>query len=184
MAAASSIIAIAALTMAAASSVVSYTQQERAAKKQEEAARSAAAKEAELLAQQAADEEERGREEADKIRENAKRIKAAQEAGLGGAGVKIGEGTASDILFETDKLSELDALAALKDSTARANLLKKRGGNLLSTDYSVPRTSSLLSTGLSIGSSALNAYGKYKGEQNKLAEKKASNNLLYGDSYD
>lgn len=171
-------VAVAALVLSAASAYVSYTQQERVAKKQEEAAKSAAAKEAEILGIQAADEEERGKEEAKKIRENAKRIKAAQEAGFGGAGVKIGEGTASDILFETDKLSELDALAALKDSTQKANLLKKKGGNLLSTDWSVPRTSSLLSTGLSIGSSALMTYGQYKAGQNAIAERQASRNLL------
>jgi len=171
-------VAIAALALSAASGVASYIQQEKAAEKQERAQREAAEREAAILAQQAADEEARGKEEAQKIREHARRVKAAQEAALAGSGVKLFEGTASDILSETDKLSELDALAALKDSAARANLLRKRESNILATDYSVPRTSSLLATGLSLAANALSTYGQYKRQENLLKELKAGRNIF------
>lgn len=172
------------VAISAASAVYSYSEQrvaetkaENAAEAQASANRAAAEREDELLRMQAAQEEEAGQEEAAKIRENARRVKSAQTAGLGGAGVKIGEGTASDILMETDKLSELDALAALKDAGNRANLLKKRGGNLLATDwYMNPpiRTSSALATGLSIANTGLSGYSKYKGNQNNVSETRSS----------
>ena len=181
-----------ALVVSAVGAYASYTQQQKAekkadeaARKQEEANRLAAEREAELLRIQAADEIRAGEEEADRIRKNAQRVKSAQLAGLGGAGVKIGEGTASDLLMETDKLSELDALAALKDSTGRANLLQKKGSNLLATDYSVtrpPRTSSLLATGLNVASTGLSAYSSYKGSQNRTNLLAASSNRSAGAS--
>lgn len=168
------------VALAAASAVVSYSNAQEAEKKAENAAnaeasarRAAAEREEELLRQQAADEERAGEEEARRIKENARRVKSAQLAGLGGAGVKIGEGTASDLLMETDKLSEMDVLAALKDSGARANLLRKRGGNLLQTDwYMNPplRTSSAVATGLSIAGTGLSSYEKYKTGQNRTTQ--------------
>jgi len=174
------------LGLSAVGGVANYVQAEKAADKQEKAQREGGEREAAILSQQAADEEARGKEEVDKIRENARRIKSSQEAALGGSGVKLFTGTAGDITEETDRLSELDALAALKDSDSRAKLLKSRGSNILATDYSVPRTSTLLGTGLSLVGSGLQSYGNYKkaGNVSKTSSNlsKTSSNLL--DSYD
>lgn len=177
-------IGIIATALSIAGTAANYIQSEEAADRQEKAQRDAAQRESAILSQQAEDEMARGKEEAEKIKANARRIKSSQEAALGGSGVKLFEGTGADILSETDKLSELDALAALKDSTAKSNLLRSRSGNLLAADYSVPRTSTLLGTGLSLAGKGLQAYGSFKSIDNKNTELKSKSTLLTSGSYD
>lgn len=85
----------------------------------------AADEQAELQDKQARMEEEAAASEADAIREKSKRLKANQTAALAAAGVKLDDSTTSGaILQETDRLSEQDALAVLKEGSNRAALLR------------------------------------------------------------
>lgn len=78
-----------------------------------------------VLNQQADMEKAAADSEAAQIREKGRRLKAAQTAQLAGAGVKIDDsGTAGAILQETDRLSEQDALAALREGENRASIIK------------------------------------------------------------
>lgn len=146
-------VAIAAVAVSAVSAAVSYSQAERAEDKEHEARKA-----------MAQDEIRRGKDEADRIRKAAGRIKSAQTAALGASGAKIGEGSAAELLFETDTLSEMDALTALRESQARASLIQKGGGVAPSgASYALD----VLQTGLQ-------AYGKYKQGQNTLLEQAAT----------
>ena len=98
------------------------------------AASEAADEQAKLQEKQAAMEMEAAQSEADQLREKGRRLKAAQTAQLAGAGTKVDGGTAGALLEETDRLSEQDALAALREGGNRAELL--RGGARISRSQS------------------------------------------------
>lgn len=98
------------------------------------AASEAADEQAKLQEQQANMEMEAAKTEAEQIKEKGRRLKATQTAQLAGAGVKVDGGTAGALLTETDRLSEQDALAALREGENRASLL--RGGAKISRSQS------------------------------------------------
>lgn len=85
----------------------------------------AADEQAELQNKQAQMEEEAAATEAEAIREKAKRLRAGQIAALAASGVKLDDSTTSGaILDETDRLSEQDALAVMREGSNRAALLR------------------------------------------------------------
>jgi hypothetical protein len=103
-------------------------------------------------------EEEAAAAEAASIRDRAQRVKATQRAALAGAGVKLGEaGTGAEILGETDRLSEQDALAVLKEGANRAALLRKQGDQAAATGRSQATAS-----GMNAAGSAVNGASKIR----------------------
>lgn len=153
----------AAVILSVFSSVISYTEQEDARYEANKQRKEEGEREQAILNTQASEEERRGKEEAQKIREQAVRVKSAQNADLSGSGVKLFEGTASDILSETSSLSELDALSAIKESRSYADMLRSKGMNTYLTGSAPsPKTSSWLSTGLGAAKTSIWTYGQYK----------------------
>jgi hypothetical protein len=71
--------------------------------------------------------QEAAQQDAANIRDKAARLKGMQAAGLASAGVKLDNGTANVVMGETDRLSEQDALAAIKEGSQRADLIKEQG---------------------------------------------------------
>lgn len=64
---------------------------------------------AQVYGQQAADALQRGREAEYRYRENVSRVTGSQRAALAANGVDLGQGSALDILAETDALGSRDA---------------------------------------------------------------------------
>lgn len=104
------------LVATVASTGYSMYSQSRAADKAEHAANYRADLENEAAAQDAAN-----------IREKAARLRGMQQASLAASGVKIDSGTSDVLLGETDRLSEQDALAAIKEGGQRAEIIKSQG---------------------------------------------------------
>lgn len=139
-------IMIAGLIISAASAGYSAYQQERAGDKAENMAN--------LRGQQ---EVEAARKDAANIREKAARLKSMQSAALAAGGVTLGAGSADVILGETDRLSEQDALAALKEGGQRAEIIKAQG-QLTSDNY----TSQAVATTLGGVSTVLGGLTSYR----------------------
>jgi hypothetical protein len=110
-----------------------------------------------LANQQATKEEDYAQKEADEIREKARRLKASQNAALAASGIKLDEGTAGTIVQETDRLSEQDALAAIKEGKDRASLIRAQGRIDAGS-----RTSSGIATALGGASSVLGSVTSYR----------------------
>lgn len=132
--------AVVSLVVGAVGTVANISAQQDAAEQQKE-----------IADQQAKDTLEQGRQEAADIRRRAALFKKTQEAQLAGSGVKLGTGTAADLLTETDRLAEMDVLKVLKNSSNEANYLRM-GGKLAASKAS----SAALGSGLSFFGSALN----------------------------
>lgn len=79
--------------------------------------------------QQADLETKAGASEAQQIREKGKRLLASQRASLANSGVKVDTGTGDILQKETKRLSEQDALTAIKDSGTRSRLLREGGAD-------------------------------------------------------
>jgi hypothetical protein len=133
------------------------------------AASEAADEQAKLQEQQAAMEMEAAQKEAEQIKEKARRLKATQTAQLAGAGTRVDGGTAGALLEETDRLSEQDALAALREGENRASLL--RGGANLSRSQS---QASLIGGALGTVGTILGGVSSY---QKATAAARAANNI-------
>lgn len=145
------------------SAIASYNAQSDAADAQDELNK----QQQKVYDAQAVSEEERGIWEAKQIRDKARKLRATQEAGFAGSGVKLFAGTSLDVTEETSILSEVDALTALKDSTNRAKQLRMSGA-IAGTPTT--RTFSAASTGLSIIGDGLSAYGSYRKINNVSTE--------------
>ena len=143
MAAATAILAVGAVIGAAASGYSAY-EQNKVAKKQEK-----------MEKDQARMELDAAHTEAGNIRENARRVKAAQRAALAGSGVKLDdEGTGAALLAETDRLAEQDALAVLKEGANRSSLLRGQAS------ISRSRGRQAIAAGVGdVAAGAVNAYG-------------------------
>jgi hypothetical protein len=107
------------------------------------------------LEEQKRQELERGRRDAELIRRNADQVKSAQLAAIAAGGAQLGEGTANTILSETSRLSELDALTALRDANNKARLIEMERSSIPSTG------ASLFGGALDIGAAGVNAYNSY-----------------------
>lgn len=84
---------------------------------------------AEISEWQADDAKRRGRREEDKLRMRAASIKGAQIARMAANGIDLSQGTALNILTDTDLLAESDVLLA-RDNTAREVWgFKQQGAN-------------------------------------------------------
>ena len=140
-----SILAIASLALGAGSAIAASN-----------AAHDAADKQDKIYKQQAAEELAAGQDEADAIRRKAAIMRSAQEAALAGSGITLGQGTAADLLANTDRLAEIDVLAALKDSSNKAKYLKAEGG--LAQDRA---DSASTDAALSFGGQAVNTASQF-----------------------
>ncbi len=117
--------AVAGVGAAGYSAYQSYEQgqeQKHALEEQARIDQAAANKQADL-------ERKAGASEAAQIREKGKRLLAAQRAQLASAGVKVDAGTGDVLQDETKRLTEQDALAAIKDAGTRYRLLRENGAN-------------------------------------------------------
>jgi hypothetical protein len=133
------------------------------------AASEAADEQAKLQEQQANMEMEAAQKEAEQIKEKARRLKATQTAQLAGAGVKVDGGTSGALLEETDRLSEQDALAALKEGKNRADLLRQ-GANISRGQSQA----SLIGGALGTAGTIMNGVASY---QKATANARAANNI-------
>lgn len=151
--------AVVATVAAAGSAYVSYEQQ----KKADAARKQQAEAEQKLLDQQAAEAERQGEVEAQKIRDAADKMKGRQTAALAASGVKLFSGTAGDLLTETDRLSEFDALEAIKSSKSYAKQLRTKKGGISAPQYA---TSTLLKGAFDTASTgAVWGYQAWKSKQ-------------------
>lgn len=122
------------------------------------AANDAAQEEADLKREQAEQERQAAATEAEKIRERGRRVAATQEAALAGSGVKLdGQGTGNELLAETGRLTEQDALAAITTGRNRASLLKGEA-----EIAKVRGQAALISGGLNTASSLIGGVASYQ----------------------
>lgn len=137
---------IAGTMLSVASTAYSAYSQEKAGDKAKDAANLRADQELEAAGKDAAN-----------IREKAARLKGQQSAALAASGVSLGTGSADVILGETERLSEQDALAVLKEGGQRADLIRSQG-QLTSDNY----TSKAIATALGGASSILGGVTSYQ----------------------
>lgn len=157
------------VAITATSAYVSYDTQRKAdknAQAKDEADRR-------LLNDQAAEEERLGELEAKRIRDAAGKLKGKQTAALAASGVKLFEGTAGDLLSETDTLSEFDALEAIRQSKTYAKNLRNKGASINTPSYA---GSVLLQGALNTAYAGVWSYDKYKKDQNAKKENDLMNN--------
>lgn len=117
-----------------------------------------------------------GQEEADQIRERARRLKGEQNNAFAASGVDLGAGSVTGLLQETDRLAEQDAFMAIRNANSKADAVAKEGdaaavsgimniaGNLLQSGASFATASrpGQTAAGMSSGSSAASSGGGVK----------------------
>jgi type II secretory pathway pseudopilin PulG len=72
-------------------------------------------------------EQEAAAKDAQTILDRADRLKGMQRAALSASGTTLGSGTSGTILGETTRLSEQDALQAIKEGNQRADIIRQQG---------------------------------------------------------
>lgn len=85
---------------------------------------------AQIAEWQAQDALQRGQVAASNVRRQANQVKGRQRAGLAANGVDLGEGSALQILSDTDMFKELDANTALDNSAKEAWALYNQAAGL------------------------------------------------------
>lgn len=100
--------------------------EKEAAKKQQEAAEAQAA----VTDMSVIDALTRGAADVGRIRQNASRVISQQRTAYAGAGVDVGQGTATDVLASTRAQSELDVLTAKNNAARQAWGFKEEAYNL------------------------------------------------------
>ena len=141
------VVMVIAAVIAAAGTAYGAVSASEAAKKQEDLAKKQA--DMELAAAQ---------READAIHGKASRFKQLQIAALAGSGVQIeSSGSGAEMLKETDRLAEQDALSALITGRNKSTILQGQADM-----WGDKATSSLVAGGLNTASTVMNSYNAYK----------------------
>lgn len=114
-----------------------------------------------IAEQQAVDATEQGEKDSQQARREANQMIGAQRAAFSARGVDISEGSAADLIDQTDFFGQMDQTTARKNAAKKAwNIRANKAGYQYEADNTNPSRNAGLSLLSSAGSVAGSYYGK------------------------